>query len=85
MSELTLDSLRELLTEVAGADEGAGPSPDFGRLTFDELGYDSLALMEMAARLERDYGVVIDDEQIDELETPADVLELVNKALAGSL
>jgi act minimal PKS acyl carrier protein len=83
MPQLTIDRLRDLLREVAGEDDAAETATgDFSELTFEELGYDSLALMELATRIAKDFGVTIDDDQIAELETPAALLEIVNGSLA---
>jgi act minimal PKS acyl carrier protein len=51
MSEFTVDDLRQVVREVAGADagvdvEGAAPSA-----TYEEIGLDSLAVLEITARL----------------------------------
>jgi minimal PKS acyl carrier protein len=84
MSNFGLDDLRTILTAVAGQDEATDLSGDITAVTFDDLGYDSLALMEMAARLSQDYGVHIDDDQVVEFKTPEDVITAVNHALDGA-
>lgn len=74
---LDLARLMEILRECAGA-----PEPGFEdtalRTPFDDLGYDSLALLECASRIQRAYGVPIADEVIPTLDTPQDLLALVN-------
>lgn len=82
MNKLTIDELRLILVACAGAEDEAAPDQDITDLEFEELGYDSLALMETAAQLERDYGVQIPEEQIADIKTPGDMLELVNGRLA---
>ncbi|GHB08720.1 acyl carrier protein [Streptomyces thermoviolaceus] len=82
MARMTLDDLRTLLIACAGADEGSDLSGDILDTPFEDLGYDSLALMETAARIERDYGVTLSDEQVTDGLTPRILLALVNEALA---
>jgi act minimal PKS acyl carrier protein len=79
---LTIDDLGRILTEVAGRDDGVNLSGGIDETSFEELGYDSLALMEMAARIERDYGVKIGDDELADLRTPGAVLGAVNHGLA---
>ena len=79
---MTMDELREILIECAGEDEAAALRGDIAEVEFEDLGYDSLALMETAARIKQRFGVTIPDEEIAELRTPATVLAAVNGALA---
>jgi act minimal PKS acyl carrier protein len=75
---MTLDDLRRVLIECAGETDADSLSGDIHDREFDDLGYDSLALMETAARISSEYGVRIPDDQIVELRTPREVLALVN-------
>jgi act minimal PKS acyl carrier protein len=86
MTELTIDDLLRILAESAGQspDLGAGADPsELSDRPFDELGYDSLALLETAAHIEQELGVALPDEEITELKTPRALLELVNGRLTG--
>jgi act minimal PKS acyl carrier protein len=76
--EITLDDLRRVLRQGAGTEEGVDLDADVIDVEFEELGYDSLALLETAARLEREYGVRLEDEATMEAKTPRKLLELVN-------
>ena len=51
MSEFTMDDLRRVMQEAAG--ENRHLEGDVLDQPFTELGYDSLALLEAAARVER--------------------------------
>ncbi|GAA3753904.1 acyl carrier protein [Micromonospora maritima] len=82
MSLMTLDDLREILVECAGEDDSNDVSGDIADVPFEDLGYDSLALMETAARIEQRFGVRLPDEQVMELATPKAVLDAVNTAAA---
>ncbi|MBT2383949.1 acyl carrier protein [Streptomyces sp. ISL-11] len=79
---MDLDTLRAILVACAGEDEAAGLAGDILDVPFADLGYNSLALMESAARIKREFGVDIADDVLSELETPRAVLDLVN-ASAG--
>ncbi len=79
---LTIDDLRRILVECAGETDGTELSGDIVDLRFETIGYDSLALMETAARLESRYDVAIPDDFAARVETPRQLLELVNGALA---
>jgi act minimal PKS acyl carrier protein len=81
MSDRTIDlsDLRRLFRESAGTEPGVDLDGDIMDTAFDDLGYDSLAIMETAARITREYGVSIDDEELVIATTPRHLLELVNR------
>ncbi|MEV4659277.1 acyl carrier protein [Micromonospora sp. NPDC049301] len=83
MSVMTLDDLRRILVECAGEDDSTAVAGDIADVPFEDLGYDSLALMETAARIEQRFGVRLPDDEVLELSTPNAVLDAVNKAAAG--
>jgi minimal PKS acyl carrier protein len=84
MTTITLDDLREILVETAGADDSADLTGDILDRDFADLGYDSLALLETAAAIQRRYGIALTDDQVSELRTPREVLESVNGTMAGA-
>ncbi|MDQ0748251.1 act minimal PKS acyl carrier protein [Streptomyces africanus] len=84
MTQFTLDDLRRILVESAGADDGTDLSGDILDLGFDDLGYDSLALMETAAKIKQEYGIDLSDEAVGEAETPRALLDLVNAVSAAA-
>ncbi|MGI8664791.1 MAG: acyl carrier protein [Jatrophihabitans sp.] len=77
---MTMDELRSILIECAGEAESETLSGDIADVEFEDLGYDSLALMETVARIKQRLGVNIPGEAITELRTPAAVLAAVNDA-----
>lgn len=85
MAILTIAELRLILIDSAGFDGAADPSADILDTLFEELGYDSLALMESAARIYQQYGVRIADDEITEVETPRALLDLVNGAVPAGV
>lgn len=78
--ELTVTRLMEIMRKCAGA--GISQSGDIQDVEFGDLGYDSLALLETAAYVQREYGVRLVDEEVPEAKTPRDFLNLVNSAIA---
>ncbi|RLU89270.1 actinorhodin polyketide synthase [Streptomyces griseocarneus] len=79
---MTLDDLHRILAACGGASEDWPAGKDVHDHPFEELGYDSLALMEAAAHIENEYGVQVPDEVIPQLTCPRDVLDLVNGSAA---
>ncbi|BAL90264.1 putative acyl carrier protein [Actinoplanes missouriensis 431] len=77
---MTIDDLRRILTECAGEDESVNLSGDILDTPFTDLGYDSLALIETAARIKQDFGIEIPDEQVATILTPRMMLETVHLA-----
>lgn len=75
---LELDDLRRILREGAGEDLGGSLDGDILDVEFEELGYDSLALLETSARISREYQVVLDDDIIISARTPRALLTAVN-------
>jgi minimal PKS acyl carrier protein len=82
MAEMTLEELTALLRECAGEDETVDLDGDVLDTPFDELGYDSLAVLQTTGRIERDYGIQLSDDTVAEASTPRLLLEFINEALA---
>jgi minimal PKS acyl carrier protein len=75
---IELADLRRILRDGSGTEAGVDLEGEILDTTFDDLGYDSLAIMETAARISREYGVLIDDSALSEATTPRLLLSLVN-------
>ncbi|MGB3440122.1 MAG: acyl carrier protein [Actinophytocola sp.] len=84
MSEFTLSELKEIMRTSVGVTEGVDLDGDIVDVEFADLGYDSLALLEVASQVERRYGVPIPDEAVSEMPTPGRALEFINARLARS-
>ncbi|WP_106396525.1 acyl carrier protein [Actinocorallia populi] len=82
MATLTFDRLKEILRTSAGEDEGINLDGDIIGTPFGMLGYDSLALLETAALIKREYGIDVTDD-IAEIETPGALLGYVNDKIAA--
>jgi act minimal PKS acyl carrier protein len=71
-----------VLAACAGESDNNPWGEDVLDWDFDDLGYDSLALMESSTRIAQEYNVHIPDEHITELRTPRQLLNFVNGAIA---
>lgn len=83
MSEFTLSELTEKLRECAGEAEGYDlESDDVTDVPFIELGYDSLALLQVTGVLKREHGIELSDDEVIGVETPRLLLDLINDNIA---
>ncbi|GAA2879361.1 actinorhodin polyketide synthase acyl carrier protein [Actinoplanes cyaneus] len=82
MPIMTIDDLQRILVSCAGEDDATATVTDSAGRRFDDLGYDSLALMETAARIEQEFGVKLPDDEVNDARTPQELLDLVNGRLA---
>lgn len=80
----TLDDLKRILLESAGADETVDLDGDIVDRTFDELGYESLAVLETGRLIEREFGVALSGSVLTETATPRAVIDLVNEHIVAS-
>ncbi|MFJ4192219.1 acyl carrier protein [Kitasatospora sp. NPDC089509] len=74
----TLADLERILLEGAGAAE-----PLTADAEFDYLGYDSLALLETLTRIEREYGITLNEDVLGHARTPAGLIDAVNAHLTA--
>ncbi|MEU9319696.1 acyl carrier protein [Streptomyces sp. NPDC048295] len=80
MTDFTLDDLKRVMRECAGEDESIDLDGDIMDSPFEGLGYDSLALLETATRIERERGVSVPEETLSGAKTPRLLLNAVNSA-----
>lgn len=85
MSELTLTDLTQILRECAGEDDTSTLRGDILDVGFDDLGYDSIALMETAGRIQIKYGVALADDVVVQANTPRELLLLVNRSINNAV
>ena len=67
------DKLKEILAEQLGVDEDSITA----QTTIDDLGADSLDLVEAVMHIEEAFGVNIDDDEIENLKTVGDFLDYI--------
>ena len=80
--EFTVTELRNHLLAAAGESEGADVGPDTLDTELDDLGYESLAILETGSRIERELGIRFDDADLFGATTPRALIDLVNAQLA---
>jgi act minimal PKS acyl carrier protein len=85
VKQLTMTDFLDILRASAGEDETVDLGGEIDDLTFTDLGYDSLALLETAGRVQRAYGIELDDQTLAEADTPRRFLAAVNEALAAGV
>jgi aromatase len=82
MAEFTIDDLRRMLPTSSGdagdLDAAALDTP------FTDLGYDSLALLELSSRVGREHGVPVPDDAVQRMTTPRAALDYVNGLLGAA-
>jgi len=78
MSTLTLTELTGLLRSCAGSPEDVNLDGDILDRTFADLGYDSLALLEVFGQVKQRYGISLPDEAAQASGTPRQFLDLVD-------
>ncbi|MGW7316676.1 acyl carrier protein [Streptomyces sp. NPDC054854] len=79
--EFTFEDLKRILLEGAGADEGVDLDGDILDSDFEALGYESLALLETGGRIEREFGVTLDDDVFSDHTTPRSLVAAINESL----
>jgi acyl carrier protein len=78
VTNISLENVWRLLRESAGVDESVNLDGDIDHKEFSELGYDSLAVLEIVTRIERQYGIKISGDDMEDLTTPARLVDYVN-------
>jgi acyl carrier protein len=84
MREFTQDDLTRTMRAAAGEDESVDLDGEILDLSFEDLGYDSLAVMETASVVQREFALRIPEEDLSTIETPREFLALVNDRLKAS-
>jgi act minimal PKS acyl carrier protein len=80
MSDYTLQQLTAKLRECAGDAEGVDLDGDVADIPFIELGYDSLAILQVTGVIGRELGIQISDDAAAEAETPRLLLKMINES-----
>jgi minimal PKS acyl carrier protein len=82
MTRFTVDQFIKILRESAGEDEPLQLSPAVLDVPFEDLGYDSLAVLNTVRRIEGDHAIELSDDILDTAPTPRALLDEVNYRLA---
>ncbi|MEV2275903.1 acyl carrier protein [Nocardiopsis sp. NPDC049922] len=78
MTRFTPDVFRRVTRESVGVDDTVDLDGDILDTPFPELGYDSLAVMEIANKVEKEFGLSLPEEDLGDLETPRAFIDYVN-------
>jgi act minimal PKS acyl carrier protein len=81
MQKFTLDDLRAIMRACAGEAESIDLDDNIMDLSFEELGYDSIALLETAGRIQRSTGVAVADSELSVQGTPRALVDVVNSSV----
>lgn len=79
MSDFTITDLRRVATSAVSADDIGEIDESSLDTEFLELGYDSLALLEVLAVIQREHGVRLPDEATESMQTPRMALDYINE------
>jgi acyl carrier protein len=80
LRQVGLEDLKRILVDRVGLPPG--DIPDDLSTTFEELGLDSLAFMEISLAVEQEYGLQVDEEDAEHILTLGEALDYVNSRLA---
>lgn len=83
MQQITVPILMDILERAGGAAADVDLTADVADVELQGLGYDSLAILEAAGLVEREYGVVLDEAALFDARTPHELTTVVNEALAA--
>ena len=76
----TFDDVKRILVDRVGLrEEDVVDDPD---ATFDSMGLDSLAFVEIQLAMQQEYGFTISDEDAERITTVGQAIEYVNERLA---
>ena len=75
----TIDDVKRILVERVGMEES--DVPDDPDATFESMGLDSLAFVEIQLAMQQEYGFTIADEDADRITTMGQAIEYVNSRL----
>ncbi|MDW4905905.1 phosphopantetheine-binding protein [Streptomyces sp. ADMS] len=81
MQDFTLDDLRRVMRAAVGVDDSVDLDSDIAATEFTDLGYDSLALLEIVGKIEKEYGTSVPEEAVADLTTPGRLAEYVSGRL----
>lgn len=82
MPHFTVDELETIMSRCTGGDDVYRLGESELDTTFPDLSFDSLAVLELATRIQQDYRMPFPDEAVERMKTPRDVLHYVNDRLA---
>jgi len=86
MATFTQADLVDCIRRAAGEDDALDLDGDIGETTFADLGYDSVAMVEVALLVERELGISLpEDDRTGKGGTPKEFVDVVNEQLRASI
>lgn len=79
VQEFTLADVKNILVNRVGLPEDSVPEDP--NVSFEDLGLDSLAFVEIQLAIQQDYGFTIPDEDAEKITTLGDAVEYSNSRL----
>jgi acyl carrier protein len=80
LAQFTFEDLKRILVDRVGlAEENVVDDPD---ASFEDMGLDSLAFVEIQLAIQQDYGFTIPDEDAERLTTVGQGIDYVNERLS---
>jgi acyl carrier protein len=76
----TFEDVKRILVDRVGMDEA--DISDDPNATFDSMGLDSLAFVEIQLAMQQEYGFTIADEDAERIQTVGEAIDYVNERLA---
>ncbi|MGW1816196.1 acyl carrier protein [Streptomyces sp. NPDC002125] len=81
MADFTSTEFRDVVSACFGGATSEEIKDSTLDTDFTDLGFDSLTVYEIVLRIQDDYGVTIPDDDLDELKTPAALIQYVRGQL----
>jgi minimal PKS acyl carrier protein len=78
-TQVTIDDIKRILRQCAGEADDVDLESDILDIEFQELGYDSLAMLELSSQISHEYGITLDDDVTISARTPRALLNVVNR------
>ena len=78
--QFSFEDLKDILVNRVGLSEDA--VKDDPNATFEDMGLDSLAFVEIQLAVQQQYGFTIPDEDAQEIQTVQDAIDYTNRRLA---
>ncbi|CAL9641762.1 acyl carrier protein [Streptomyces sp. enrichment culture] len=86
MATFTQADLVGYIRQAAGEDDAFDLDGDIAEITFSDLGYDSVAMVEITLLVERGLGISLpEDDRASKNATPKEFIGLVNELLPASI
>jgi act minimal PKS acyl carrier protein len=83
MTAFTTEDLARILRGSAGADDVELAGEGYLDASYTELGYDSLALLEIQSQIENAFDLTLPDDALSLMRTPRDTVTVVNTCIGS--